>query len=511
MEEESSMILIRAGQMVSAWDQKAVTDGSVLVSGEEIQAVGSFDALKKRCPEAEVIGSSSHLLIPGLVNGHGHGHGLSTFQRGALDNTMESWTYDTMKQKPLDTYDQTCLAAAELLLSGVTTTMHNHHPLVVDHRTDFEKALFGYSDAGIRVQFNPGIIDPGIMVYGDTPGFLQGLPENLKSVLLQGPPEGILTVEGFVQAVKHLHAASDSGMTRIGFGPLGPCMVRDDLLMAVRRAADSLGAPIHIHGLQTILQKIYARNHLGKPMIRHLHDIGFLGKGLTIGHCTWPTKEEIALLADTQTAVTHHAACNLRVRCGIAPVFPMLEAGVRVGIGMDDKSLNDDQDFLQEMRTVFHLQKIADLGIDSPYITPRQIFKMATINSAELLGFGKQAGRLEPGRKADLVLLDYDAMCGHYCDPMHDPIDTMIYRGSKKHVDTVMVNGRVVVKAGRVQTIDVQKVVERVRGAAGRPLTEMEKGMNLFWDAFKQEIVNYYREWRDETKPQPYYLVNARR
>ena len=504
------MILVHSGLMVSAHDQTAVPNGAVLISGEEIKAVGTFDELNNGYPGAEVIGGDNYLLIPGLVNGHGHGHGLSTFQRGALDNTMESWSYDLMKLKPLDTYDNTCLAAAELLLSGVTTTMHNHHPLVSEFRNDFDKALSGYADAGIRVQFNPSVMDLNIMVYGDTQGFFEGLPENLKSVIIQMRPDGLLTMEQFVEEVKHLHAASDSDMSKIGFGPLGPHAVKDDLLIAVRSAADSLGAPIHVHSLQTILQKFYAQKYLGKPMIKHLHDIGFLGKGLTIGHCTWPTEEEIELLAATQTSATHHAACNLRVRCGISPVYQMLEAGVLVGIGMDDKSLNDDQDFLQEMRTAFHLQKLANLSIASSYITPRQIFKMATLNSAALLGFGELVGRLEPGRKADLVLLNYNAMCGHYSDPANDPIDTLIYRGNKNHVDTVMVNGQVVVKAGKVRTIDVKKVAERLRTVAERPLTEMEQGMNMFWDALKEQVVKFYQKWQNDPQSDSFYIVNSR-
>jgi cytosine/adenosine deaminase-related metal-dependent hydrolase len=388
--------------------------------------------------------------------------------------------------------------------------MHNHNPLVIDYRNDFEKALSGYADAGIRVQFNPCVLDLSILVYGDTQGFLDGLPENLKSVLLQMRPNGILMVDQFIEEVKRLHATSDSSMVKIGFGPLGPHMVKDDLLMAVRLAADALGAPIHVHSLQTILQKIYAQKYLGKSIIKHLDDIGFLGKGLTIGHCTWLTEKDIELLAATHTAVTHHAACNLRLRCGIAPVFEIQDAGVLVGIGMDDKSLNDDQDFLQEMRTAFHLQKLADLSIASAYVSPRQIFKMATQNSAELLGFGEMVGRLDAGRKADLVLLDYDAMCGHYCDPAHDPIDTLIYRGRKNHVDTVMVNGRVVVKAGKVQTIDIKKVGERLRGVAESPLTEMEQGMNMFWDALKKQVVKFYLPWQDELQSDPYYIVNSR-
>ena len=175
------------------------------------------------------------------------------------------------------------------------------------------------------------------------------MPAELRQMLTVPPPAGSLVAENFVDAVINLHAQHTTDMTRIGFGPLAPQWCTDDLLMAIRKAAEKLNAPIHVHAVQSIFQKVYGLEFLGKTLVRHMHDIGFLGRGVVIGHCVWPTEDDIELLVRTGTAVTHHPSCNLRVRNGISPAYHMLQAGVIVGLGLDGKSINDDDDMIQEI------------------------------------------------------------------------------------------------------------------------------------------------------------------
>ena len=180
----------------------------------------------------------------------------------------------------------------------------------------------------------------------------------------------------------------------------------------------------------------------------------FSAKALSSGIVSGRREDDIELLAETGTAVTHHPSCNLRVRNGISPAFHMLQAGVLVGLGLDGKSINDDDDMIQEMKICYLLHRLPSLELESPHMKARQVFRMATENNAILLGFESQLGRLEPGRLADMALIDYTAMAHPYVDPSHDPIDTLLYRGAGRFVHTVLVNGRVVVEAGRVLTID---------------------------------------------------------
>lgn len=507
----SDMTVLRAGVLVPAHDQPALFDGAVAVAGERIQAVGTYPELSSKYPHAKTGGGKQFLLIPGLINGHGHGRGLTDFQRGALDNTLESWLLDTRKYIPVSTYDDISLSAARLLRSGVTTAMHNHilkDP--VAYESEFDEALQAYGDAGLRVQFNPGVRNANPFVYGDNKAFLEKLPEKIRGVFTAPPPAGSLSGENFVQVVKALHGRSNGPMSKIGFGPLAPQWCTDELLLQVRREAEALHAPVHVHAVQSVFQKIYGLHFLGKTLVQHMHDCGFLGPDVVIGHCVWPTEKDIELLAASGAGVTHHPSCNLRVRNGISPAYHMLQAGVRVGLGLDGKSINDDDDMIQEMKMCYLLHRLPSLELDSPHMTARDVFKMATATNAALLGYEEEIGRIEPGMKADMVLLDYEQMCHPFVDPAHDPIDVLFYRGKGAHVDTVMVNGRVVVEKGKVLTLDEESTGRRLAEAASRPRSDKEIALASMMGELKKHVIAYYRGWPQKVRPEGYFSLNSR-
>jgi 5-methylthioadenosine/S-adenosylhomocysteine deaminase len=504
-------LIVKAGQLVPAHDQPSIPSGAVALSGNLIEAVGAYDELSKRYPGAKEIGGDQFLLIPGLINGHGHGKGLSDFQRGAKDNTLESWLLETRKYVPVSVYDDVAYSAVRLLKSGVTTTMHNH--VLKDpkaYQQEFEEAIKAYRDAGIRVQCNPGIRNENPFIYGDNPAFLESLPKELKTRLITPPPPGSLTGENFVRVVADLHSNHDSPMCRIGFGPGAPQWCTRELLVDVKLAAEKLGTPIHIHALQSVFQKIYGLEFHGKTLIEYMNQIGLLGPRLVIGHCVWPTEADIDLLAKTQTGVTHHASTNLRVRNGISPVFEMLKAGVRVGLGIDSKSINDDDDIIQEMKVCFLLHRIPSLELNSACLSARQVFQMVTETNATLLGYGRQLGRLEPGRLADLVLLDYQKMCFPFVDPTHDPVEVLLYRGKGSHVRTVMVDGRIVVEDGRVLTVEEEAIGSRLAEAASRPKTKSEEDWVHVLDELREYVIRYYEGWTQKVEPEPYFAINSR-
>lgn len=506
----SHIKIIRAGTLVAAHDQPAVSGGAVVVSGEYIEAVGQYSELSKQYPNAKTIGGESFLLIPGLINGHGHGRGLTDFQRGALDNTLESWILDTRKYIPVSIYHDTVISAAKLLKSGVTTSMHNHilkNP--EGYHQEFEEGIKAYSDAGLRVQFNPSVRNANPFIYGDNKAFLESLPNKLLSMLSKPLPPGSLSGENFVQAVIDLHNRFDNSMSKIGFGPLGPQWCSDELLLQIRDVSKSLQVPVHLHALQSIFQKVYALKFKDKSQLQHLYDIGFLGEKVVIGHCVWPTKKEIDLLAETRTGVTHHPSCNLRLRNGIAPAYEMLQAGVRIGLGLDGKSINDDDDMIQEMKMCFLLHRLPSLELDSSYMNSREVLRMATEMNAELLGYGQELGRLEPGRYADLVLVDYQKMCHPFVKPSHDPIDVLLYRGKGNLIDTVMVNGRIVVKGGNVLTIDEDSITEHLARNASRPRTENEVELAKTMDELRHYVAQYYEGWPQKVNLKPYFGINS--
>lgn len=503
--------LVRGGWVVPAYNQPPIFQGAVAVSGNRVEAVGPYLELKVRYGGAKEIGGEQFLIIPGLINGHGHGKGLTDFQRGSLDDTLESWILSHRKFLPLPVYEDVALCAAKLLKSGVTATMHNHalqNP--ADYRQEFEDAIRAYGDAGIRVQFNPGIRNQNPFIYGDNEKFLESLSEETRRVLTVPPPPGSLNAGNFIESVSDLHARHNSDMCRVGFGPLSPQWCTKDLLLEIKRAAQRLGCPIHTHALQSIFQKIYGLKGYGKTLVGYLEEIGFLGEEVVIGHCVWPTEKDIAILSRTKTGITHHPSCNLRVRNGIAPVFHLLQAGVRVGLGIDSKTINDDEDFIQEMKICFLLHRIPSLELDSRYLSARQVFRMGTETNASLLGYGRELGRLETGRYADLVLLDYEKMSFPFTDPGQDPIDVLFYRGKSSHVHTVMVDGRIVLEAGCLLTLPEGEIGDRLAAQASRPRDERGKAMSAALQELRQAVAAYYRGWSEKVEVAPYFAINSR-
>jgi cytosine/adenosine deaminase-related metal-dependent hydrolase len=502
----SPITLVRSGVLVPAHDAPAILKGAVVVSGETIADLGPFDALSARYPAAKIIGGDQFLLIPGLINGHGRG--LSSFQRGALDNTLESWIWDTRKFKPLPIYDDVSYCAAKLLKSGVTTTMHNHILAGANPpEQEFDDAIRAYRDAGIRVLFCPGIRNDNPFVYGDNKGFFESLPEHVQTALSSPPP---LSAKDYFDSVRSLHAKHLGPMCHIGLGPIGPQWCTTDLLQEIARTARDLGVPVHIHALESMLQKIHGLTGLGRSHIRLMEEIGFLGPEVVLAHGVWAAEEDIRLLAKSRAGVTHQPSSNLRLRSGIAPVFQMLQAGVRVGLGLDGQGINDNDDFIQEMKLCCLLHRIPCLELSSPHLTSRQVFRMATETNASLLGFGSTVGRLEPGRYADLVLLDFEMMRFPYTDPSHDPIDVLLYRGSGAHLHTVMVNGKVVVEGGKVLTMDENAVGARLAEAASRPRTENESAFAHAIEELKRHSIRFYQGWTEKPRPDSHFNVNSR-
>jgi len=165
---------------------------------------------------------------------------------------------------------------------------------------------------------------------------------------------------------------------------------------------------------------------------------------------------------------------------------------------------------IQEMKICYLLHRLPSLELDSPHMSARDVFKMTTENNAALLGFGQELGRLEPGRLADMVLLDYEKMCHPFVDPSHDPIDVLLYRGLGSHVHTVMVNGRVVVKSGKLLTMDEEAIAGRLAEAASRPRSEKENALSQAMDELKHNVIRYYEGWPKKVKAEPFFPVNSR-
>ena len=193
---------------------------------------------------------------------------------------------------------------------------------------------------------------------------------------------------------------------------------------------------------------------------------------MSCAHSVWLTDGDIELLADAGTTVCHNPSSNLRLKNGIAPVNAMLAGGVNVAMGTDSTAINDDDDMLQEMRLASKLHR--QPGLKRPAMDSHQALRLTTANAARPTGFDGRIGALGPGRYADMVLLDWDAMTAPYFegsgDPAADAVNAVVYRGKSAHVDTVLINGQVVLREGRSVIADEEAVTAELREQLARPL-----------------------------------------
>jgi len=296
-------------------------------------------------------------------------------------------------------------------------------------------------------------------------------------------------------------------------GPVSPQWVTDEALQAIKQHADEQDMRVHIHTLQTQLQKLYGLRRYGKSLVEHLWDLDFLGRNITCGHCVWLSERDIELFSETGTSVTHHASCNLRVRNGIAPVFALFEKGVVVGIGMDDKEVGDDKDFLEEMRLVSKIHRLSSHRLDSEHLLPENCFQMGTQNGADVLGFADQVGTLKKGKKADIVLVDLKRMSEPFLYPELNPIDLLIYRGRGLDVETVLVGGEVLLQNRRLTRIDRQEVIRKLRESMAKEYGEDFKEKNKLFGALRERVAGYFDPWYKDIEnidKAPYYFMNNR-
>ena len=272
-----------------------------------------------------------------------------------------------------------------------------------------------------------------------------------------------------------------------------------------------MGSAVHMHLVESWYQKEFGIRTWGKTPVAHLADLGFLGPELSCAHSVWLTESDIELLAGSGTTVCHNPSSNLRLKNGIAPVNAMLSGGVNVAMGTDSTAINDDDDMLQEMRLASKLHR--QPGLKRPAMDAHQALRLATANAARPTGFDGRIGALEPGRYADMVLLDWEAMTAPYFegtdDSSADAVNAVVYRGKSAHVDTVMINGEVVLRDGRSIKADEEAITSELREQLARPIEPETQATRQMAVRLLPYIDRFYEDWAIPADD-PHYLYNGR-
>ena len=494
----------------------ALSDVAVYQEDGVIREVGPWQELRARHQSDEELGGPDYAIIPGLVNSHHHGRGVTTLQMGTCDDCLELWILDGWGRRPYDHYLMTLYTALNMLESGTTTVMYNHpQTATATLREDVDAVLRGFLDAGMRVAFSSYFRNQNRVVYAADQDFLSGLPADLAEGVNRHLAATDMTDDeyfAFFAESYDRYNRDPTGKLRVLLSPSNVQWNTDEFLQRTRETALRYQTPVHMHLVESNYQKAFGLRTWGKTPVEHLQDLEFLGPELSCAHAVWLTERDIDLLAGAGATVCHNASSNLRLKNGIAPVNSMLARGLNVAMGTDSTAINDDDDLLQEMRLVSKLHR--QPGIGNPAITPEQVLAMATANAAAPTGFAGEIGVLEPGRRADMLLIRLSDLEDPYLEPDLPPLEAVLGRAKSRDIAAVIVDGEALTRDGVHQRVNKEEIRRELREQLSRPAERQTLETRRMAARLRPYAEEFYRAWADDSggppTGAPHYVYNSR-
>jgi 5-methylthioadenosine/S-adenosylhomocysteine deaminase len=441
-------MLLRAATLIPGGGLPAETPGRVLVRDGVVVATGP--AAER--PGAEILDLGDTVLLPGFVNAHQHGRGLSQALLGYRDDRLEAWGNRRRKRGAPDPFALVRLAALRMLANGITATLHANWSYGGDLGEELHATLRGYDAAGMRAAVMIGVADRGALVYPgalDEDAFLGGLDPSLRALagtLTRHPFPSTASAAG---AIHDRLAAEWRGHPRVslGFGPAGPQWVSDALFAGTAAAARERDVPLHFHLLESPAQARACAALYPEGTMRRLAALGVLDGNVSAAHGVFCTPDDMAVMAENGTALVANPGSNLRLGCGVPDYAAIRAAGVAIALGGDDCELNDDRDPWGELRLLATLAG-SRATASPPAPAAEERLAMATEAGARAMGLGGRIGRIAPGFAADIVALDPKPAASPWCDPDMPLLDLLMARASGRDVRMTMVAGQVLYRDG---------------------------------------------------------------
>lgn len=452
-------LLIHNARCIATMAGQELSNASLLIRGNLIAEIGSADDLQRHAATAdEVIDARNHLLTPGLVNTHHHMVQSLTRAVPAVQNAeLFSWLRGLYPIWAGLTPDMVRVsnqvAMAELLLSGCTTS--SDHLYIYPNGVRLDDSIDAARSIGLRFTATRGA-----MSVGQSKG---GLPPD---ALVEGEAAILKETQRLLDTY---HDTRHGSMLHIASAPCSPFTVSQDLMRESAALARSYGARLHTHLAENDHDIAYTREKFNCTPTQYAESLGWVGNDVWHAHCVKLDDEGIYLFGKTKTGVAHCPCSNMRLASGIAPVRKMLNAGVPVGIGVDGSASNDGAQLLGEARQAMLLARLGksleSFGCDTApqEMTARDALALATTGGAQVLG-RSDIGHLAVGMSADLALWDLNtlAMAG---GAAHDPVGALLLCASPQAAYTI-VNGQVVVRQGRITTVEIEPLIEAHNGYA---------------------------------------------
>jgi 5-methylthioadenosine/S-adenosylhomocysteine deaminase len=409
------------------------------------------EAANRKEPNARVIDGTGKLVIPGLVNAHYHSYDV--LAKGRLeDMPFDVWALHSQpaywgKRSKAELRARTLLGAMECLRHGITT-IQDMNSLVPQDEETLDVILAAYAEVGVRVVFSIAVRD--IAALDIEPFLPRDLPAQVAAIV-GGKPGDAQADLAFVEAqIKRI----DPLPPRLhwALSPSGPQRCSTPLLEGIAALSECYRLPVFTHVYETRAQLAKARSHYpahGGSLVRYMADLGLLTARTTIAHSVYITDAEIADVARAGAGVVHNPLSNLKLKNGVAPLLDLKRAGVNLALGCDNCSCSDCQNLFQAMKLYTLLA--AGMDAEPTGVLAQDALAAATVGGARAVGLAGMIGDVRPGMLADLTLVDLSDLA--YL-PFNSAARQLVFAETGRGVHTVMVDGEVVLAAGRLTRID---------------------------------------------------------
>jgi 5-methylthioadenosine/S-adenosylhomocysteine deaminase len=442
MVEDMGELLIQNGHVLRLDAHNTVdSPGWVLIQRDRIEAVGGGPPPAELAAGATRTLDATHkVVLPGMVNGHTH---LSqTFVRGlADDKLLLDWLRGVIwpiqaAMTPEDVRLASLLGLVENLRCGVTSVVQHHK--ITTSPAHVDAAAQAASQVGVRMLLARGWVDLGAGAE---------------------PPE--VSIAQVSRLLREWQGAAEGRIT-IGFGPMAPWRCSDATMQRTVGLAREWGIQTHLHVAEAQEEITLLRDRTGKRHVEWLASLGALGPDVHLVHSVWVDDGELDLIAEAGAVVVHCPVSNMYLASGVAPVRKMLDRGIAVALGTDGPGSENSQDLLEALKIAALLAKVS--SGDATALLPLEVLHMATMNGARLLG-RSDLGQLVPGAKADITIVDLN---NARTMPVHRPESALVYNSTGPDVHTAIVDGQVLLDAGRVTMLDEAMLLQECREAAGQ-------------------------------------------
>ena len=437
-------ILITGGTILTLDEKDSkLNPGALAINGDSLVAVGGKEDILSSFHGKERIDVPDSIIMPGLVNAHTHA-AMTCFRGIADDMELMGWLNEYIfpaearNVDPELAYWGSLLACAEMIKSGTATFS--------DMYIFEEETARAAKQAGMRCLVGEVLFD-------------------FPSPSFQSPAEGLAYAEKLIQKW------TDDPLVHIMVEPHSLYTCSPDLLKASKVLAERYHVPLATHLLENKAEAKQLMDKFGKRAVHFLKESGLLDERFIAFHCVAMDEEDMRIFADHGCKVVHNPESNMKLASGVAPVPAMLKQGIVVGLGTDGCASNNNLDMFQEMDTAAKLGKTALL--DPTAMSARTVIRMATCDGAKVLGLDTLVGTLEPGKKADICIID---MNKPHLTPLYNEYSHLVYTVGGADVETVLIDGKLVMKNRRLLTIDEEEAMRRVRAIALRVKKSLGNG-----------------------------------